>query len=244
MKFKIIKFIFLMTLLGIFTSTTALAVQRLVLNTSYSAPITSPKKNGFLDLLYQELATRTGIQIEIQELPAERALGNANEGIDDGDVCRIAGLEKTYPNLVMVPERVMRIQMGVFTRGENFTVNGPESLKPYDVGIVTGWKILERTIVDTRSRVTVSTAEQLFAMLNDKRIDVGVIERMQGLRSIKRMGFKDIKELQPAFLELDWYLYLNKKHAALSPILAAELKKMKADGTSQRLHETVLNRYK
>ena len=166
--------IFMLTLLSILTSTTALAEQKLILNTSYSSPITSPKKNGYLDLLYQELATRTGIQIEIQELPAERALGNANDGIDDGDVCRIAGLEKTYPNLVMVPEQVMRIQMGVFTRDENFKVNGPESLKPYDVGIVTGWKILERTIVDTRSRQTLATAEQLFTMLHEKRIDVAL----------------------------------------------------------------------
>jgi len=233
----------LIALAAMLAALPAQAEPSLVLNTSYSAPITSPKKNGFLDLLYQELATRTGIKIEIQALPAERALVNANTGIDDGDVGRIAGLEKQYPNLVMVPEQVMPFQMGVFTRNASFAVNGPASLQPYDVGIVTGWKILERTIVGTRSRVTVETGEQLFTMLDGNRIDVAVIERMQGIRLIKRMGFQNIKELQPPFLQGDWYLYLNKKHAALVPILAAELKKMKTDGTSQRLYEVVMSRY-
>ncbi len=244
MKFQIIKFIFLVALLGLFTSTSALAEQKLVINSSYSAPITSLKKDGFLDLLYQELSIRTGIKIEIQHLPAERALVNANDGIDDGDACRIAGLEKIYPNLVIVPEQVMRIQQVVFTRDENFKVNGIESLKPYDVGIVTGRKTLERMIVGTRSRVMVETPEQLFAMLDKRRIDVAIHERMQSLYLIKTMGFKNIKELQPAFLEVDWYLYLNKKHAALLPSLAAELKKMKDDGTTQRLYDIVMSRYK
>ena len=235
--------IFLMSLLSIFTSICALAEQKLLINSSYSAPITSLKKDGFLDLLYQELSIRTGIKIEIQHLPAERALVNANDGIDDGDAARNTGMEKIYPNLVMVPEPVMRIQQVVFTRDENFRVNDAESLKPYDVGIVTGRKTLERMIVGTRSRVTVATPEQLFAMLDEKRIDVAIHERMQSLYLIKTLDLKNIKELQPAFLEVDWYLYLNKKHAALLPILAAELKKMKVNGTTQRLYEIVMSRY-
>ena len=227
-----------------FSGSASHAEQKLVINSSYSAPITSLKKDGFLDLLYQELSIRTCIKIEIQHLPAERALVNANEGIDDGDAARNTGMEKIYPNLVMVPEPVMRIQQVVFTRDENFKVNDAESLKHYDVGIVTGRKTLERMTVGTRSRVMVETPEQLFAMLDKKRIDVAIHERMQSLYLIKTMGIKNIKELQPAFLEVDWYLYLNKNHAALLPTLAAALKKMNADGTTQRLYDNVISRYK
>ena len=45
----------------------------------------------------------------------------------------------------------MEYKMSVFSRKLDFTVAGPDSLKPYDVGIITGWKILERNIVGTHS---------------------------------------------------------------------------------------------
>ena len=49
--------------------------------------------------------------------------------------------------------------------------------------------------------------------------------------------------LEPPFVEGDWFLYLNKKHAALVPRIAAEIKRMREDGTHQRIFEGVLNRY-
>ncbi len=219
------------------------AAQTLVLNTAFYAPITSPDQTGVLDLLYKELSHRLGIEIVIQPLPAERALINANLGIDDGDVCRIAGLDKQYPNLIRVPEAVMHFQMSVFTRKARFTVSGPDSLKPYDVGIVTGWKILEWNSVGARSVSGVESGEQLFTMLDKGRIDLAVIERMQGAMLIKQLGLRNIKLLQPPFLEGDWYLYLNQKHAALVPVIAAELRKMKLDGTHKRIFDSVLGRY-
>jgi len=111
--------------------------QPLVLNTSYSAPITSPDKTGFLDLLYAELFGRLGIDFEIQALPAERCLQNANAGIDGGDVCRIADLVNVYTNLVRSTEPVMQYNHTVFSKTKKFEVKGPESLLPFNVGIVT-----------------------------------------------------------------------------------------------------------
>ena len=71
------------------------ATPKLVLNTSYTTPITAPDKSGVLDLFYKELFKRLGGEFEIQYLPAERALTNANKGIDDGDVCNgVLGCEK------------------------------------------------------------------------------------------------------------------------------------------------------
>jgi polar amino acid transport system substrate-binding protein len=222
---------------------TAHAEQTLVINTSYDSPITSPDHSGALDQLYQELGRRLGIKIEIQSLPAERCLLNADSGIDDGDVGRIKGLDKTYTNLIMVPEAVMHFELVAFSRNENFTVNNADSLKPYNVGIVTGWKILERTIVDTKSLEKVENRDQLFSLLDKDRIDVAVIEKMMGLMTIRKHGYRNIKVLQPSYIEGDWYLYLNKKHEAMIPIIAAGIKAMKDDGTHKRIFESVHKRY-
>lgn len=219
------------------------AAAPLVLNTSYFPPINSPDKSGFLDLLYQELFARLGIAFEIQMLPAERALQNANAGIDDGDTCRIAGLQNTYPNLVHTSEPVMQYQMVVFSREENFQVSGQESLAPYGLGIVTGWKILERTTKEHPSRTMVDSADQLFRMLDQGRVEIALIERLVGMEAINRLGIKGIRILSPPFLAGEWFLYLHKKHQGLVPRIDAELRKMKQDGTYERIRQQVLGRY-
>ena len=216
---------------------------KLVLNTSYSSPITSPDKSGFLDLLYRELFGRLNIPFEIQALPGERCLMNANEGIDDGDVCRIADLVKSYTNLVRTTEPVMQYQMAVFSHSAQFKVAGPESLKPYDVGIVTGWKILERNITLHRSRIMLDSAEQLFQMLDQGRVEVAVIERMVGMEMVKKLRISGVHILSPPFLTGEWYLYLHKRHAALIPRIDRELRTMKKDGSYDRIRREVLERY-
>jgi polar amino acid transport system substrate-binding protein len=234
---------FIIILLSLFFGITAHAEQTLVINTSYESPITSPDHSGALDQFYQELGRRLGIKIEIQFLPAERCLLNADGGIDDGDVGRIKGLDKTYTNLRMVPEAVMNFELVAFSRNANFTVNNAESLKPYHVGIVTGWKILERTIVDTKSLEKVENRDILFSLLDKERIDVAVIENMMGLLTIQKNGYRNIKVLQPSLIKGEWYLYLHKKHEALIPKIAAEIKAMKDDGTHKRIFDGVLRRF-
>ena len=106
-----------------------------------------------------------------------------------------------------------------------------------------GWKILERTITGTPALLKLEDGRQLFSMLDKGRIDVAVIEKRQGLQLIHGMGLRGIETQQPAFLEGDWYIYLNKKHAALAPLLAAELRKMKQDGSYQRILDSAQRRY-
>ena len=48
---------------------------------------------GFMIRLSKRLLDRIGLQIDIVHLPAERALLNANEGIENGVYVRIQGLE-------------------------------------------------------------------------------------------------------------------------------------------------------
>ncbi|NRR29119.1 transporter substrate-binding domain-containing protein [Oxalobacteraceae bacterium] len=215
----------------------------LVLNTAFFAPITSPERDGVLDQLYAALFQRLGMRVEIQASSAERGLLNANNGTDDGDVSRVLGIDQAYPNLVRVPERVMTYQMVVFSRHASFPVKGAASLAPYDVGILTGWKILERSIVGTRSLQKLETGRQLFSMLDKDRIDLAVIEKLEGMHFIQSMGLQGIRILEPAFVEGDWFLYLHKRHAALVPRIAEELRKMKQDGSYQRIFDGVLRRY-
>ncbi|WP_295990048.1 ABC transporter substrate-binding protein [Rugamonas sp.] len=218
------------------------AAPPLVLNTPFNAPLTSARHDGQLDLLYASLFHRLGLQVQIQYIAAERGLLNSNSGVDDGEVARIAGIERLYPNLIRVPEAVMSYQMVVFSRGLHLAITGPASLEPYDVGIVLGWKSLERAVTGTRSLTKVGNGEQLFNMLAMGRIDLAVFERQQGLNLIRRMGLKGIAVADAPLIAGEQYMFLNKKHAALVPRLTAELRAMKRDGSFQRILDDVQRR--
>lgn len=76
----------------------------IVLNTTGNAPLNTPDQQGFVDLVATEAFQRIGVRVKTVKLPAERGLINANQGIHDGEMLRVGGLDKIYHNLVMVPE--------------------------------------------------------------------------------------------------------------------------------------------
>lgn len=216
---------------------------RLVLNSPFSAPITSPAGDGFLDLLYGELFARLGIDFEIQLLPGERALRNADDGIDDGDVCRIANLSQRYPNLVRTTEPVLEYRMAVFSAGEELALSGADSLWPYRLGILSGWKILEDVTSGHPRRWELAATDQLFLMLAAGRLDLVFIDRLLGREAIARLELTGIRELSPPLLTGTWYLYLHRRHQALLPAIDRELRRMKEDGSYLRLRRQGLGEF-
>ncbi len=222
----------------------AWAQQTIVLNSTFYAPLTSENRDGVLDRVYQQLAKRLGINIEIRRLDvSERILRNANNGIVDGDVARVAGLEKIYPDLIRVPVPVMNFEMVVFSRNVDFKVDGPESIKPYNVGVIRGWKILEKAADGARSVTALETGDQLFQMLDKNRIDIALLEKLEGLQIIHKANIKGIRVLQPSLFKGGFYLYLNKKHAAMVPHITTELGKMANEGELQHIYDSVVAQY-
>jgi polar amino acid transport system substrate-binding protein len=207
----------------------------LVLNTAQAEPRTRPDETGFQDLIIKEAFRRIQVRVRIVHLPSERALVNANEGIDDGNFVRRAGIEKQYPNLVVVPEKITDFEFAVFTKDPSARINDWADLKPYNVGIITGWKILEENIVGTRSLAKVKDTEALFQMLIHDRVDLMVCDRLQGEWLIQQQGLLGVITVEPMLAKRDMFLYLNRAHAALVPKLAKALQDMKRDGSFERI---------
>ncbi len=221
-------------------STTHAANKILVLNTAFIDPLSNEKQTGFVDSIVNEALNRIGYDLESVRLPAERALLNANAGIDDGDLLRIGGLQEIYPNLIQVPEKIMDMEFVVFTRHLSFPVSGWQSLKPWSVAIITGWKILEQYITETAELTKVKNVDLLFKLLLKDRTDVIVYSRWIGLAYIKQHNLKSIKILEPPLGRRSMYVYLHRKHRHLVPELAASLRSMKRDGSYQRIFERIL----
>lgn len=218
----------------------ARAAEPLRLNSGVRAPYFLPDKTGFIDLLVPEVFRRLGVAAEgVQYAASERAMINANNGIDDGLVLRIRGLEKNYPNLVIIDEKIIDNEFVAYARIGNFSTTSFDTLKDRQVGYINGWKIFEGNVPPGTAVTKVQEAGQLFGLLEQGRIDVVLYERWQGNQILKETGGKAVM-LTPPLATSEMFMYLHRKHAHLAEPAARALREMKKDGTWRRIAEKSL----
>ena len=236
---------FSIALVGVFLMGPGLAraagMPVLVLNDTNEPPFTAADGRGFLDAVAGEAFRRAGVRLRLVRLPAERGLINANAGVEDGDLTRIAGLEAHYPNLVRVPEKLVDWEFAAFAKDAALPARW-ETVRARPVGHIRGWKIYEKHLAGAPHVVTAEDSAQLFRQLQHDRIEVALFERWQGLSRIRRQGLADVHALEPPLATREMFIYLHRRHAALAPKLAAALRAIKAEGLYGRLYrEKVLS---
>lgn len=196
----------------------------------------TPQDRKALELLSREAFRRAGLEFKLVGNPSERSLHIANQGEVDGEGLRIAGLGSQYPNLVQVPERFIGISFVAFAKDATINLDRSwESLKPYRVAFITGWKMFEANATSTKSVIKVDKPEQMFKMLDSGRVDLALYTRADGIALIRNLGMSSIAPISPSLKDVDMYLYLNKKHEAIVPRIAQSLRDMKSDGTYNKI---------
>jgi len=204
------------------------------ISTSYKSLLSNPEQTGMLDRLMKEAFRRIGIRAEIVFNPTERSLVDVNAGLADAELNRIEGMERSFPNLVRVPEPNMTMHFVAFAR-QPLSINGWESLRDLHIGIVRGWKILEKNTEGFPHVTLVPTETELFTMLQKDRIDVALYDKLTGYEQLNERGFTSIRHLEPPLASKEMFLYLNKKHKDLAEAIAKSLRDMKQDGTYDRI---------
>jgi polar amino acid transport system substrate-binding protein len=219
------------------------AQQPLLLTTSMAFPLSKDDQTGFYDQILIEAFRRVGQPVKITHLPTERSITNANLGITDGEFPRISGLDRLYPNLLKVPEKIDDFEFTAFTWRPDIQLKDWTSCKPYNVAIVRGWKILEANLVDVKSLVKVKNQELLFSLLGKHRTDIAVYSHFEGQEMINQLGLQSVEAIEPPLATREMFLYLNKKHLQLIPAIAKQLRSMKHDGTYDRIFKKTLGPY-
>jgi len=207
----------------------------LVFNTTGQPPLNTAENNGFMDEVTREALKRIGYKLVINRLPAERGLRNSNSGEIDGEMSRIKGIDKTYKNLVMVPEKIMDWEFMAFSKNKSTLTNGWQSLDKKEVAFITGWKILENNVPKTSHITKTRDAEQLFRLLKKDRSEYILYERWAGNLEISKSSINNAMPLTPPLATKEMFIYLHKKHLSLIPVLSQALVDMKKDGTYQAL---------
>jgi len=177
---------------------------------------------------------RAGIAAVVREVSPERSAVLANEGTTDGDVGRSSGLEKSFPNLVQVPEPVYQYAPTAFSYKRFDVSGGWDSLRSHTVCIRRGLRQTEQRTKDLARQILADEATML-RMLAAGGCDVAIMERNNGLARAAMAADPPLQRLLPPMEIMPLYIYLHKSHAALVPKVAAALKQMRADGTMHKL---------
>ncbi|MFB9244925.1 substrate-binding periplasmic protein [Massilia antarctica] len=201
-----------------------------------STLIGSDPASAIAELVMAEAYRRIGRVLVVHKLPGERTLVMANEGRMDGELYRKVGMEREYPNLMIVPVPLLTYEIVIFTRGTDFVVSGWDSLRPYTIGYVRGIKIVKENTEGMKTEA-VPTMEQAFQKLTMGRTDIVVGNRLAGLAVAEALKIDEVRVLSPALASFPVYHYVNKNHAALVPALVTALQAMKADKTIEKLQK-------
>lgn len=215
---------------------TAIAAPDIILNITALPPLNTSTQDGFADEVATEAFKRIGYELHTERLPAERGLKSANKGLIDGEMTRVKGLNKTYKNLVRVPEKIMDWEFVAFSYKPISMAQGWSSLSGKLVGHINGWKILEKNIPGDAEVTKVENADELFRLLEKKRTDFVIYEQWGGYYKVNSMSMNQVEKCEPAFAVKEMFIYLHEKHKALVPMLSASLKEMKKDGSYQKLY--------
>jgi polar amino acid transport system substrate-binding protein len=185
--------------------------------------------------LLRQAYGRLGMEIEEVDIPSERGLRMSNEGLLDGEVARVEGLEQTYPNLIRVPVAVLATSVEAIAIDPSIRVSKWEDLRRYSLCIPHGIKAIELPTAGMNA-YTVNSGQQIIKMLKVKHCQVGVIASAtwadyedldwSGIRPVGRLG------------SFPLYHYLHKRHADLVPRLSAVLKQMRAEGVIAKIQKT------
>jgi len=221
-------------------SNTTPATDTITLNTTGNPPLNTNDMRGFMDVVASTAFGKINITLKTVHLPAERGLKNANLGIEDGEMSRIEGINKLYPNLIMVPEKIMDWQFVAFSKQDIKLDHGWQDLTNFNVAYINGWKILEKNTTHVRT-TKVKNATLLFNLLESDRTDIALYEKWGGLLIIGQNHNTLVKLAVPPLEEKAMYIYLNKKHKNIVDPLASALKTMKADGSYNKLVREILS---
>ncbi len=238
MQRMVVNFLFLFFVYSCFLFTSSLEAQeRLVLSR-----IEGDFIEVYVEKILSEAYQRIGIQVEYKQFPPKRALLTSNQGHTDGEMIRIKGIEKEFPNLLMVASPVTSIEIVVFTKNKIFRVNGWQSLKPYRIAIVRGILVVE---IGTKNMKTFSfnTMGKALQLVGLEKYDITILPRIDGLGHLKQLNIPNIEILEPPVTKVDLYHYLHKRHEKLIPVITESLRIMNQDGTLKSMRDQFITEF-
>ncbi|MGE4422050.1 MAG: substrate-binding periplasmic protein [Pseudodesulfovibrio sp.] len=183
----------------------------------------------------KEAYSRIGVEVRGKRLPAARSLEMAEGGLVDGEVNRIKAIEEQYPRLIRIDVPVNRLEGVVMTCNTSLEHVSLEAIRKLHLGIKIGNRYAEM-LTDGMPTVTKLPHEaKLMTLLLEGRLDALLVDRAWADAEMAKPGMGCLRVNEPPLVVVPLYHYLNRKHAALVPLITAELRVMRESGEIDRI---------
>ncbi|MCE2572889.1 substrate-binding periplasmic protein [Motilimonas eburnea] len=191
-----------------------------------------------------EAYSRIGYEMRVVECPGNRALHFSNNGKVDGELFRIGGIDSVFENLIQVAVPINHFELVSYTSSAAFKMERWEDLKLYRVGIQLGIIYVERYTEGLQTKSYLSN-KRLFQLLDRKRIDVAILDRVNGMKTLTEMG--ELSTVIPGDLVLTaepLYHYVHKKNRHLVPELTKVLNQLEKSGRIVQIRNEYISQLK
>jgi polar amino acid transport system substrate-binding protein len=178
---------------------------------------------------------RMGIEVAGKKLPAARSLALADKGELDGEVNRIAAIERDYPDLIRVDVPINSVEGVVVTNGRTLENTNLETLRTMRVGIKIGNKYAELLTEGFPELTRMPDENKLMQLLLAGRLDALLVDRPWALTQVRSPDGDRLRINEPPLAVIPLYHYLHARHAGLVPGITAELRAMRDSGEIDRI---------
>ncbi len=216
------------------------ARETLKISSAVFPPFTTENYDGFEERLVSEMYDRIGYDVDFRRLSGQRALKMVEQGRIDSTTMRVIGIVKNFKNMIQMTEPMFERDFVVFSKNRNLPIQNWDSLEPYSIAYMNGWKILDYNVKKYQSKKIAKKATQLFQFLVNDRVDLVIFARYSGLQILQNLGITDVYVVGKPLATKGMSLMLNKKHADLVPKLDNTLRAMKQDGSYQKIFDETL----
>ncbi len=200
----------------------------------------SDQESLIMDRIVSYALLRSGYEAVFSRLGMRTAINSTNQGDTDILATQAKGLEKIYPNLVMIPIPVSYADIIVYTKvGSNLHFNSWEDLAGLRVAYYEKNYYIETNIPSTvKESVGVNENEYIYDLLVNNEVDVLVLPLTEIMDRILPQGI----EVNSIIERVTTYSYINKDNIELVSILTEAYTQMIQDGTMKNIKEqTSLN---
>jgi ABC-type amino acid transport substrate-binding protein len=208
--------------------------------TAVISVIANEQTHELVKPVVHEAYRRIDYTVVFDPLPARRALEWANDGVTDGDLARIEGTERKFPNLIRISTPVIHFSGVAFATAPSRAITEWKDLAGLSIGIVRG--ILYSEIgTEGMDPIPANDMTHLFKLLKLGRIDVAVAVldagRIEIHRNYRGTGIQPVGD--PLYVA-PLFHYVHVKNGHLVQKLEAALKEMEASGEIEALREQAL----
>ncbi|MDV7339510.1 transporter substrate-binding domain-containing protein [Terasakiella sp. A23] len=222
---------------------TPVLAETIIISTPAIPPVSgADNEPGYLKNIVTEAGRRIGIKIMFRHQPAKRSLVSSNSGQTHGELHRIEGLEKYYPNLIRVPEVMLIDRFVGFAAKPDMHIEDWLNTGAMKIHYPRGWAIYANTFGEDAEHHSGGKGEDLFKMVASKRIDIAMHTLDKGTYIAKQAGVQ-VYPVSPPFAVKKMYVYLHKSKAHLIEPLAQAFRDIKASGTYEKIKKDVLYHY-